>query len=85
MPRLLRIIRNDFHWLATGVGTIGAVLGIGFSLGALYLWKEWWVAPVRVGPWWAPRVSTRLREVVAILIIIFICYIVSLVDRARRE
>ena len=85
MSRLLRIIRNDFHWLATGVGAIGAILVIGLSLGVLYLWKEWWLAPITTGPWWARRVATRLQDAAAILIIIFICYIASLVDRARQE
>lgn len=83
MARLLRLIRNDISWLNSRFAAIGAILGIGLILGVWYAGKEWWLAPMTLR--WAIRRPSRLEVTAVILTIIFICYIVSAIDRARRS
>ena len=83
MTRLLRIIRNDFLWLNSRFAAIGAILGIGLILGAWYLGKEWWLTPITLK--WAIRRPPRLEVIAAILGVVFISYVVTVLERALRR
>lgn len=77
---LLRLIVKDILWLSSRLHPawriVLLIFGIALIVAAWYVGLEWWLAPVNVGAWYAPRKGTRLESWVLMLAMMLAIYVV---------